>query len=134
MIEQLLGCQVARLPPIENRVGDNATLVGSDDVPFAALAEREGVSPSYFTRLVRLSYLAPDRKRRLITAHTLSGRQAAPCEWLGSREIVVSGKRINRVIPLTAECRVGQVAPRHRAISGHPTMSRVRSQLTVAGS
>src|SRR2546421_457856 len=38
----------------------NATLVGSDDVPVAALAEREGVSPSYFTRLVRLSYLAPD--------------------------------------------------------------------------
>jgi hypothetical protein len=29
-------------------------------VPFAALAKREGVSPSYFTRLVRLSYLAPD--------------------------------------------------------------------------
>src|SRR5215471_13899862 len=33
---------------------------GSDGVPFAALAKREGVSPSYFTRLVRLSYLAPD--------------------------------------------------------------------------
>ena len=38
----------------------NATLVGSDEVPFVALAEREGMSPSYFTRLVRLSYLAPD--------------------------------------------------------------------------
>ena len=37
----------------------SATLVGSDDVPFAALAEREGVSRSYFTRVVRLSYLAP---------------------------------------------------------------------------
>jgi len=48
----------------------NATLVGSDDVPFAALAEREGVSPSYFTRLVRLSYLAPD-----ITHAILDGRQ-----------------------------------------------------------
>ena len=34
--------------------------MGSDGVPFAALAKREGVSPSYFTRLVRLSYLAPD--------------------------------------------------------------------------
>ena len=31
----------------------NATLLGSDGVPFAALAKREGVSPSYFTRLVR---------------------------------------------------------------------------------
>src|SRR6516225_7983985 len=38
----------------------NATLVDSDGVPFATLAKREGVSPSYFTRLVRLSYLAPD--------------------------------------------------------------------------
>src|SRR5215470_10962065 len=37
----------------------NAALVGSDGVPFAALAKRQGVSPSYFTRLVRLSYLAP---------------------------------------------------------------------------
>jgi site-specific DNA recombinase len=38
----------------------NATLIGSDGVPFAALVKHEGVSPSYFTRLVRLSYLAPD--------------------------------------------------------------------------
>jgi DNA invertase Pin-like site-specific DNA recombinase len=48
----------------------NAMLVGSDCVPFAALAGREGVSPSYFTRLVRLSYLAPD-----ITQAILDGRQ-----------------------------------------------------------
>jgi hypothetical protein len=48
----------------------NATLLGSDGVPFAALAKREGVSPSYFTRLVRLSYLAPD-----ITETILDGRQ-----------------------------------------------------------
>src|SRR5690348_10785661 len=38
----------------------NATLADSEDAPFAALAQREGVSRSYFTRLVRLSYLAPD--------------------------------------------------------------------------
>jgi hypothetical protein len=38
----------------------NAALAGSDGVPFAAVAKQEGVSPSYFTRLVRLSYLAPD--------------------------------------------------------------------------
>jgi hypothetical protein len=48
----------------------NAALVRSDGVPFAALAEREGVSPSYFTRLVRLSYLAPDFIRAI-----LDGRQ-----------------------------------------------------------
>ena len=48
----------------------NATLADSEGVPFAALAEREGVSRSYFTRLVRLSYLAPD-----ITQAILDGRQ-----------------------------------------------------------
>ena len=52
----------------------HATLLdGGDGVPFAALAKREGVSPSYFTRLVRLSYLAPD-----ITQAILDGRQ--PCD------------------------------------------------------
>jgi site-specific DNA recombinase len=48
----------------------NATLAHSEGVPFAALAQREGVSRSYFTRLVRLSYLAPD-----ITQAILDGRQ-----------------------------------------------------------
>ena len=48
----------------------NAALFDSDGMPFAALAKREGVSPSYFTRLVRLSYLAPD-----ITEAILDGRQ-----------------------------------------------------------
>ena len=48
----------------------NATLAHSEGVPFAALAEREGVSRSYFTRLVRLSYLAPD-----LTQAILDGRQ-----------------------------------------------------------
>src|SRR4029077_21285359 len=48
----------------------NATLLDSDGVPFAALAQREGVSLSYFTRLVRLSYLAPE-----ITEAILDGRQ-----------------------------------------------------------
>jgi site-specific DNA recombinase len=50
----------------------NATLRDSDGVLFAALAKRQGVSPSYFTRLVRLSYLAPD-----ITEAILDGRQPA---------------------------------------------------------
>ncbi|MGB9649788.1 MAG: hypothetical protein WCB44_32450 [Stellaceae bacterium] len=48
----------------------NATLVQGDGVPFGVLAQREGVSRSYFTRLVRLSYLAPD-----ITQAILDGRQ-----------------------------------------------------------
>src|SRR6266404_1451648 len=39
-------------------------------VAFAAAVVREGVSRSYFTRVVRLSYLAPD-----ITQAILDGRQ-----------------------------------------------------------
>jgi site-specific DNA recombinase len=49
----------------------NTTLVQSDGAAFAALALREGVSRSYFTRVVRLSYLAPD-----ITQAILDGRQS----------------------------------------------------------
>src|SRR6266478_5020989 len=48
----------------------NATLADSEGIPFAVLAQQEGVSRSYFTRLVRLSYLAPD-----ITQAILNGRQ-----------------------------------------------------------
>src|SRR5215831_13777589 len=48
----------------------NAALTQGEGVAFAALAQREGVSRSYFTRLVRLSYLAPD-----ITQAILDGRQ-----------------------------------------------------------
>jgi len=48
----------------------NAALAPSDGLSFASLAEREGVSRSYFTRVVRLSYLTPD-----ITQAILDGRQ-----------------------------------------------------------
>ena len=48
----------------------HATLIGSPGVPFAALAKQEGVSRSYFTRLIRLRYLSPD-----ITESILDGRQ-----------------------------------------------------------
>jgi DNA invertase Pin-like site-specific DNA recombinase len=71
----------------------NATLVGSDDVPFAGLAEREGVSSSYFTRLVRLSYLAPDitqaildgRQPRDLTAEKLLEHSRLPLAWHDQR-------------------------------------------------
>jgi len=52
----------------------NITLVAGDGLPFAALAERAGVSRSYFTRVVRLGHLAPD-----ITQAILDGRQ--PRNW-----------------------------------------------------
>ena len=74
----------------------NATLVGSDSVPFAALAKREGVSPSYFTRLVRLSYLAPDitqaildgRQPRDLTADMLLARSRLPLTWHEQRRVL----------------------------------------------
>src|SRR6202040_4171614 len=48
----------------------NTTLVHSDGVAFTTAVVREGVSRYYFTRVVRLSYLAPD-----ITQAILDGRQ-----------------------------------------------------------
>jgi site-specific DNA recombinase len=74
----------------------NAALVGSDGMPFAALAKREGVSPSYFTRLVRLSYLAPDitqaildgRQPRDLTADKLLAHSRLPLTWHEQRTVL----------------------------------------------
>jgi site-specific DNA recombinase len=64
-------------------------LIRARRLPFAALAKREGVSPSYFTRLVRLSYLAPDivlaildgRQPRDLTADKLLAHSRLPLAW-----------------------------------------------------
>ena len=74
----------------------NATLVDSDGVPFSELAQREGVSPSYFTRLVRLSYLAPDIiqaildgcQPRDLTADKLLARSRLPLTWHEQRRVL----------------------------------------------
>jgi len=74
----------------------NATLLDSDGVLFAALAKREGVSPSYFTRLVRLSYLAPDiteaildgRQPRDLTADKLLAHSRLPLTWREQRAVL----------------------------------------------
>jgi site-specific DNA recombinase len=74
----------------------NAALLDSDGVPFAALAKREGVSPSYFTRLVRLSYLAPDiaeaildgRQPRELTADMLLAHSRLPLGWHEQRTVL----------------------------------------------
>jgi len=71
----------------------NATLAHGEGVPFAALAQREGVSRSYFTRLVRLSYLAPDitqaildgRQPRDLTAEKLLEHSRLPLAWHDQR-------------------------------------------------
>ena len=74
----------------------NAALMGSDGVLFAALAKQEGVSPSYFTRLVRLSYLAPDiteaildgRQPRDLTADKLLAHSRLPLAWQDQRNVL----------------------------------------------
>jgi DNA invertase Pin-like site-specific DNA recombinase len=71
----------------------NATLAHSEGVPFAALAQREGVSRSYFTRLVRLSYLAPDLTQAILdgrqppdlTAEKLLAHSRLPLAWYDQR-------------------------------------------------
>ena len=74
----------------------NAALTGSDGVTFAALAKQEGVSPSYFTRLVRLSYLAPDIAQAILdgrqppdlTADKLLAHSRLPLAWHEQRTVL----------------------------------------------
>jgi DNA invertase Pin-like site-specific DNA recombinase len=74
----------------------NATLAGSGGTPFAALAKQEGVSPSYFTRLVRLSYLAPDITQAILdgchpshlTADKLLAHSRLPLAWHNQRTLL----------------------------------------------
>ena len=74
----------------------NATLAQGEGIPFAALAQREGVSRSYFTRLVRLSYLAPDitqaildgRQPRDLTAEKLLEHSRLPLAWHDQRIVL----------------------------------------------
>ena len=54
----------------------NAALVGSVGVPFAALTKQEGVSPSYFTRIAHLSYLAPGHTQSILDRHQPCGLTA----------------------------------------------------------
>jgi hypothetical protein len=71
----------------------NATLAEGEGIPFAALAQREGVGRSYFTRLVRLNYLAPDitqaildgRQPRDLTAEKLLEHSRLPLAWHDQR-------------------------------------------------
>jgi site-specific DNA recombinase len=71
----------------------NTILVQSDGLSFAAVVMREGVSRSYFTRVVRLSYLAPDitqaildgRQPRDVTAQKLLAHSRLPLGWHDQR-------------------------------------------------
>ena len=65
-------------------------------VSFAALAKGGGVSPSYFTRVVRLSHLAPDltqaildgRQPRDLTADKLLAHSRLPLAWHEQRTVL----------------------------------------------
>jgi site-specific DNA recombinase len=73
-----------------------ATLAASEALPFATLAQREGVSRSYFTRLVRLSYLAPDITQAILdgqqpldlTAEKLLEHSRLPLAWHDQRTVL----------------------------------------------
>ena len=89
-----------RSPPAARRkrvsVSARPRLVGSAGMSFAALAKREGVSPSYFTRLVRLSYLAPDITQAILdarqppdlTADKLLAHSRLPLAWHEQRTLL----------------------------------------------
>ena len=74
----------------------NAALMSGDSVPFATLAKRQGVSASYFTRLVRLSYLAPDITQAILdgcqppglTADKLLAHSRLPLAWDQQRNVL----------------------------------------------
>ena len=74
----------------------NTALLGSDGVSFSELAKREGVSPSYFTRLIRLSYLAPDITQAILDGHQPPGLTAdkmlahsrLPLAWQDQRTLL----------------------------------------------
>jgi len=61
-----------------------------------ALAKQQGVNPSYFTRLIRLTFLAPDitqailegRHPRELTAHGLMGNTRFPLSWREQRLVL----------------------------------------------
>lgn len=71
----------------------------SSDIPSAAqsitdVAATNGVNPSYFARLLRLDYLAPDiveaiiagRQPSELTANRLVRMHDVPIDWAGQRE------------------------------------------------
>ena len=88
----------ARLIKLLIRAHRFNTALVSSDVPFTTLAKREGVSASYFTRLIRLSYLAPDITQAIhdgrqppgLTADKLLAHSRLPLTWHDQRTVLGS--------------------------------------------
>jgi hypothetical protein len=61
-----------------------------------AVAREAGVTPSYFTRLLRLAYLAPDITRAIVqgtqpptlSARTLLNASRLPLDWDAQRRLL----------------------------------------------
>ena len=68
----------------------------NSQLTLTSIAKAEDVSPSYVTRLLRLSYLAPDivaaivdgRQPLELTAHRLMGHTQLPLEWSAQRALL----------------------------------------------
>ena len=62
------------------------------NLPMHRIAEAEEIGPSYITRLLRLTYLAPDivdgRQPIGLTANRLMGDTRLPLEWKDQRELL----------------------------------------------
>ncbi len=65
----------------------------NDGTPIKALAARAGVSPSYFTRVFRLSFLAPDITRAIIQGRQPPGFSAIKLMGTGQFASCWSGQR-----------------------------------------
>ena len=71
------------------------------EVDVQNLAEREGVTPSYITRVVRLAFLAPEVVDALLAGHlrhTLDGSKltapaAIPAAWVSQRSLLLPSQR-----------------------------------------
>ena len=71
-------------------------IAGSDSESLAEIAQGAGLTGSYFTRVVRLTYLAPDitrailegRQPRGLTAQKLLGHSRLPLAWSEQRRLL----------------------------------------------
>ncbi len=71
-------------------------LINGGGASLGKIAVRQGVSPSYFTRLVRLTFLAPDITRAILegrhpptlTAAKLKEASRLPLDWREQQEVL----------------------------------------------
>lgn len=74
-------------------------ILKAEPIDITRLAEREGVNPSYLTRILRLAFLAPDITQAMLmgartltaTARQLTLSEAITADWAAQRRLMVSG-------------------------------------------